>query len=64
MTESEVKLIARATVDSYEEKIGEPRHAQNTSKLDRLTWIAGVGLGIVSTLQVLMAAGVIHVSSR
>lgn len=64
MNESDVKLIARATVDSYEEKVGEPRHAQNTKKIDRLSWITAVGLGIVLTLQVLLSAGAIHVSTR
>lgn len=36
MTESDVKLIARETVDAYEEKIGKPRHDANINKIDEL----------------------------
>lgn len=36
MSESDVKVIAGAIVDNYEEKIGGPRHVENTAKFDAL----------------------------
>lgn len=61
MTESDVRVVCQGYIDTYETKVGEPRHKENTRKIDRLTWITAVGLGIVLTLNSLMAAGVLHV---
>lgn len=36
MTENDVKVIVGATLDTYEEKTGEPRHKENTAKFDLL----------------------------
>jgi hypothetical protein len=36
MTESDVKVIAGAITENYEEKIGGPRHTQNVEKFDSL----------------------------
>jgi len=64
MTVNDVKVVSRSMLDEYEKNIGAPRHKENTRKIDRLTWITGIGLGILLTLQALLVAGVIHVSAK
>lgn len=61
MTENDVKVIARETVDAYDEKIGAPRHRENRKDIKALQRICFIGLGAVLLLQVLISAGWIHV---
>jgi hypothetical protein len=60
ITEDRARVIVMQEIGRYEREVGSRRHEQNTRKLDRLTWIAGIGFGVVGTLQCLLAAGVFH----
>lgn len=46
-------LLLQDVVNRNEERTVE-FHRQNSRKLDRLTWLAGVGVGIILTLQAVL----------
>lgn len=48
--------MIRDGLDNYEEKVGAVRHKENTTKIDRLSWIVAIGVGIVVTLNATVLA--------
>lgn len=49
-TRAEVEVMLNQWFRQYERDIAAPRHKDNTRKIDRLSWIMGIGVGIVITL--------------
>lgn len=51
--ESRMKTYVDSKADLMESRQNE-RHSQNTRKIDRLSWLVGIGVGIIITLNAVL----------